>query len=250
MKGTIIEVNREKDYCLCHSNTNFLTYKTELGTFKDNPNLTVGCDCIFEPIKDGSAFSIGSCKLEKIFAIDYSNTKVLVTTESKVPDYKILEQDKNYLVCGEGRYEREARAAMIELAIESNVNCLLEVSCETVRRPGIKNVLYRCTGRPAVVTGEHYQPEPGIHMNLPTKLARRNSPNEASVRYNRVLIISILMIMIPCLTAMGDAGMWGLTKSVSQAIIGGFIVLGGILFMFSSFQKRKSFLLTLKPVNK
>lgn len=250
MKGTIIEINRDKGYCLAHSSENFLTYKAELASFANDKKLTVGCDCVFEPTKNGSAFSIGECDLKRLYAIDYTNTKVLITTEDKVHDHKVLEQDNNYLVCGEGRYEREARAAMIELAIESNVNCLLSVSCECVRRPGIKNVLYRCTGRPAVITGDTYQPEPGTHMNLPKDHARRNSPNEASVRYNRVLIISVLMIIVPCISAMGDAGMWGLTKSLSQAIIAGFIVMGGLMFMFSSFQKRKSFLLTLKAINK
>ena len=86
-------------------------------------------------------------------------------------------------------------------------------------------------------------------MAIPTDRARRNSPNEAMVRYIRVLLLSFLFVAIPCIMAMTKNGVLA-SPLIGQIITAGLLMLCMFLFLFISFKKRQSFVLSLKKINR
>ncbi len=245
MQGTIIEINREKDYCVVNNPDQAETYEASLGELKGDLNLVVGSDCEIEVSKAPSFFAHGKAKLLSCQALEFKNTKVALTTEARLPEHEILQENSDYFIAAEGGSERECRAAITERAIECHANALLGLKLETVVRPGVKTVLYRYIARPAIIEGPQYHQEPGIGLDIPTKVARRNSPNEAMVRYIRVLLICFLFIAIPCVLSMTQGGMIP-SPLMGQIITAGLLVMCMVLFMFISFKKKQSYILVNK----
>ena len=207
--------------------------------------LAVGADCEFDAMKKPSFFSPGNANLTKIEALNLHNEKVALTTKNAFPEHEIIKEDRNYLIAAEGGFERECRAALIEKAIECHANGLLDLKLEVVTRPGVKAALFRYTARPAIIDGPKYKQGQGL--TIPTKVARRNSPNEAMVRYIRVLLICFLFIAIPCIMSLTQQGVIP-SPLVGQMLTAGILVLVMFVFMFVSFKKKQSFILNLKNI--
>ena len=242
MQGTIIEIKRDQGYCVVNNPERAETYHATLGELKNDPNLTVGADCEFEISKQPSFFRPGKSTLLSCKALDLTNTKVALTTAARYPEHDMIHENFDYQLAAEGGSEREARSALIERAIACHANALLNLKLETVQRPGVKIVLYRYTANAAIIEGPTYHQEPGYKLNIPTKLARRNSPNEAMVRYIRVLLICFLFIAIPCILALTQRGVIP-SQLMGQVITAGILVLCMFMFMFTAFKKKQSYIL-------
>lgn len=248
MQGTVIAIDRAKSYCDIYVNGTASTYRAPLGSFASDENMVVGADCEFNDISRQSLFSPGKAEVQKVKSLTLSNEKVAVTPEASFPEHKLIADNRKYLIAAEGGFEREARSALIEKAIECKANALLDAKLEIVIRPGVKSHLFRYTARPAIIDGPKYKQEPGIGLDIPVKTARRNSPNEAMVRYCRVLLICALFIIIPSILSMTARGVIP-SATMGQAITAGIIVLTMVMFLFMSFKKRQSFILTLKGIH-
>lgn len=247
MKGTIIAINKDKGYCDLYNSELSETYRSSLEGFANDEALAVGADCEFDAMKKPSFFSPGNANLTKIEALNLHNEKVALTTKNAFPEHEIIKEDRNYLIAAEGGFERECRAALIEKAIECHANGLLDLKLEVVTRPGVKAALFRYTARPAIIDGPKYKQEPGQGLTIPTKVARRNSPNEAMVRYIRVLLICFLFIAIPCIMSLTQQGVIP-SPLVGQMLTAGILVLVMFVLMFISFKKKQSFILNLKNI--
>lgn len=249
MQGTVIAIKPEQDYCDIYMHEAAETYRAPLGTFKSDAELRVGVTAEFEREGTPSFFSPGKAKLTRLTPLDLSNEKVALTYDAEVPEHRVLQKDHNYLVAAEGGFERECRSALLEKAIECHANALFNLKLEVITRPGVKTALFRYTAQPVIVEGPKYHQEPGQKLTIPVKVARRNSPNEAMVRYIRVLLICFLFIAIPCIMALTQRGVIP-SQLMGQIITAGLLVLCMILFLFISFHKRQSFILTLKKVDR
>lgn len=247
MKGTIIAINPDKGYCDLYNAELAETYRSSLEGFAQDPALVIGSDCEFDAMSKPSFFSPGKANLTSISALEFNNEKVALTHASQVADHELLKDDRNYLIGAEGGFERECRSALIEKALECHANALLDLKLEVVTRPGVKTALFRYTARPSIIEGPKYHQEPGQGLTIPTKVARRNSPNEAMVRYIRVLLICFLFIAIPCIMSLTQQGIIP-TQLIGQMITAGILVLVMFIFMFISFRKRQSFILNLKNI--
>lgn len=248
MQGTIIEVNRTKGFVDVYLEKEAATYRAPI-TSLDDPALVMGADAEIELLSNPSFFSPGKAQLIALKALSLNNDKVALTEAPHYPEHDTVRSENHYLIAAEGGSERECRSALIEKAIECKVNALLDLKLEVVRRPGVKTVLFRYTARPALINGPKYQAAPTERMAIPTDRARRNSPNEAMVRYIRVLLISFLFITIPCILALTQNGVIP-NPLVGQIITAALLVMCMFLFLFISFKKRQSFILTLKKVNR
>lgn len=247
MQGTIIAVDKAKSYCDVHNSELAQTYRAPLESFANDPALVVGSDCDFDDLAKPSFFSPGKAKLNSLSALNYNSDKVALTTDAHFEGHKTIASNTSYLIGAEGGSERECRMALIEKAIECKSNCLLALKLEIVTRPGVKPVLFRYTGRPAIIDGPKYKQEPGIGLAIPTNTARRNSPNEAMVRYVRVLLLSLLFIMVPVIMSLTQRGVIP-SQQLGQVATALLIGLCGFMFLFVFFKKRKTFILTLKSI--
>lgn len=247
MNGTIIAINKDKGYCDLYQAEATATYRSSLEGFTQDPALLIGSDCEFEAQSGPSFFSPGKAKLISITPLEFKNEKVALTKESNVADHELIKDDRNYLIGAEGGFERECRSALIEKALECHANALLDLKLEVVTRPGVKAALFRYTARPGIIEGPKYHQEPGQGLTIPTKVARRNSPNEAMVRYIRVLLICFLFIAIPCILSLTEQGIIP-SPIIGQMLTAGILVLEMFIFMFISFRKRQSFILNLKNI--
>lgn len=245
MQGTIIAINKEKNFCVVHNPERSERYQAPLDMFTHDSKLMIGADCEFNITQAPSFFKLGQATLVSCQALEFNNTKVAITSNSFYPEHKILQENTNYFIAAEGGSERECRSALTECAIECHANALLNLKLETVSHMGVKNVLYRYIARPSIITGPRYQAESGVTLDIPTKVARRNSPNEAMVRYIRVLILSFLFIAIPCILSMTQSGVIP-SPILGQIITAGLIMMCMAVFMFISFKKKQSYILLNK----
>ena len=249
MQGTVIAINRVNQYCDIYDSDNKATYRASLDGVADSDKLVVGDDCLYTITAQPTFLGPGKATLDKFRALIFNNDKVALTREASYPEHSTIKEEHSCLLAAEGSYEKECRSALIELALKYHVNALLDLKLEVVTRPGVKSALFRYTARPALITGAKYNPEPGQGMDIPTKLARRNSPNEAKVRYVRVLLLCFLFIAVPCVMSMGARGVFP-SLIWSQIINAALIVMCMIVFLLVFFRKRQAFILTLKPINR
>ena len=248
MQGTVIAINRDKSYCDVYVHGTASTYRAPLNDFASDEKLVIGADCEFEDISKPSMFSFGKAEIKSLKSISLGNDKVAATPETSYPEHKLIADNRKFLIAAEGGHERECHAALLEKAIECKANALLDLKLEVVVRPGVKQHLFRYTARPAIIDGPKYKQEPGIGLAIPEKVARRNSPNEAMVRYCRVLLICSLFIIIPSIMSLTARGVLP-SQMMGQVITAGLIVLTMVLFMFMGFKKRQGFILTLKGIH-
>lgn len=249
MLGTIIAVKQDQGYVDVYLDKEAATYRAPCADFASDPALVVGSDAEIEPESNPSFFSPGKAKLTAVKALNYANDKVGLAPTPHYPEHDTVRDERRFLIAAEGGSERECRSALIEKAIECKVNALLDLKLEVVTRPGVKTALFRYTARPALVNGPKYQAQQNQRMAIPTDRARRNSPNEAMVRYIRVLLISFLFVAIPCIMAMTKNGVLA-SPLIGQIITAGLLMLCMFLFLFISFKKRQSFVLSLKKINR
>lgn len=249
MLGTIIAVNQDKGYVDVYLDKEAATYRAPSAEFAADPALVMGSDAEIEIEGKPSFFGPGKAQLTAVKALNFTNDKVALAPTPHYPEHDTVRDERHYLIAAEGGSERECRSALIEKALECKVNALLDLKLEVVTRPGVKTALFRYTARPALISGPKYQAARDARMALPTDRARRNSPNEAMVRYIRVLLISFLFITIPCIMALTQKGVIP-SQLLGQIITAGLLMLCMILFLFISFKKRQSFILTLKKVNR
>lgn len=247
MKGTVIAIDRDKGFCDIYCSESIETYRAELGSFASDEAMAMGADVEADVESSPSMFSPGKAVLTSVKALVMHNEKVGLTTEARYPEHETIKDEREYLIAAEGASERECRSALIEKAIECNVNGLLDMKLEVVTRPGVKTALFRYTARPAIIEGPKYHQQPGQGMTIPVKLARRNSPNEAMVRYIRVLLISFLFVAIPSIMSLAQGGVIP-SKMMGQIITAGLLVASMVLFFLVFFRKRQSFILTLKSI--
>lgn len=250
MHGTIIQLNKSKDFALIHVVESSKLFQAPLSEITQGTH--AGDSCEFEVLSEPGMFSHGKAHITKIEPLDLSsNTKVALSYNSTLDhEHELLKDTHEYLIAAEGGFEKECRSALIEKAIECKANALLDLKLECVVRPGVKTVLYRYTARPAIITGPKYQPEPGVErLDIKDNRTRRNSPNEAQVRYIRVLILSFLFIAVPCILSLSKRGVIPsilLGQIITVALLG----VSMMLFLFVSFKKRQGYILTLKSIRK
>lgn len=250
MLGTIIQLNSSKDLALIHSVESAKVFQAPFSEIGADAH--TGDSCEFEVLAEPSMFSHGKAKVLKVEHLDLStNTKVALSHDQIYDqDHELIKDTKDYLIAAEGSFEKECRSALIEKAIECKANALLDLQLECVVRPGVKKVLYRYTARPAIITGPKYQPENGVErLDIKDTMTRRNSPNEAQVRYVRVLILSFLFIAIPCILSLSQRGVIP-SVLIGQIITAALLGVCMVLFLFISFQKRQSYILALKNLRK
>ena len=132
----------------------------------------------------------------------------------------------------------------VELAKKSNANALIntELTVKALRFSGKHLFCYKANA--AIIEGAEYHQQPGIKLDINEKIVRRNSPNEAMIRYIRVLLISVLLIILPCLLSLQQQG----TLPTPLGSIACGIALGLSLFtgLFYSSRKQVAYLLRQK----
>lgn len=249
MQGSIVHSSVDKQSALIYEPNSASIYAVSF-PHKEGELLN-GFDCEFNVLSQPGIFRHGTAEIVSVSPVSLTaNTLVGLSRTGSLEGHTVIKENHDFLIAGEGGSEQEARAAMTEKAIECKVNALLDIKLECVIRPGVKTVLFRYTGRPAVVTGDKYNPEPGVVKPvIDESKTRRNSPNEAQVRYIRVLLISLLFIALPCFTAMGQNGM--LPNAVTAQVLSAVTIMICMgVFMFIAFKKKTGFILSLKNPRK
>ena len=132
--------------------------------------------------------------------------KLAWSQNRSIKDHVLQETNSGYLLAAEAADYQTCYQLLAQKALSCNANALLDVTGCGYKRPFAKRPLCRLTALPAQISGPDFQPKPGLHLNLPEKFSRRNSPNGAQLRYVRVLLICLLLILEPCLARLGATG--------------------------------------------
>lgn len=210
MYGTIIAVNQRQIDISAHDKI----YHAELSTDLERPNITDTAE--FEPLTEPSLFQKGEAELKAIEPARLPDS-IAWSRDNYVEGHHVQEMDSSMQLCAEGADFNECCRLLADKAKAAHANALLQFTVEFVKRPLHQPRLCRLSAVPAQVNGEIFKPEPGISLRLPTKFLRRNSPNNASLRYRIVLLICLLMIVEPCLASITRQGI--LPVIVGQALM-------------------------------
>ena len=165
----------------------------DLGTVKP------GDEVLFQEISPAGWFKKGRAQITDVKPFDLSTLPSAVSLDRSVPAHQLVEQDSSYRLAAEGSSFADCYQRLAAAAIKYEANALLQLETSYIKRPFARTLLCRVTASPAQITGPVYQPKPGLHMKLPVKYSRRNSPSSAQLRYIRVLLVCLLLIAEPCL---------------------------------------------------
>ena len=127
---------------------------------------------------------------------------IALSCDLTVPEHQILSRDGSYQLCAEGHSFKECYKNLASCATAHHINALLNLKGEYVKRPFARHLVFRLCAEGAQISGPQYNPDPGYKLTLPLKLLRRNSPSQAQKRYHIVLLVCLLLIVEPCLSAL------------------------------------------------
>ncbi len=182
--------------------------------------------------------------IESVTKADYKKYGIAIVSDSTVSEHDIIDSKHNIKLCGEGPDANSALDALVTLAKKSNANALLntKLTVKPLRFSGKHLFCYKADA--AIIEGPEYHQQPGIKLDINERILRCNSPNEAMIRYIRVLLISFLLILLPCILSLQQQGV--IPNPVGSVICG--ILLGLSLYtgLFYNSRKVNSYLLRTK----
>ena len=239
MQGILISVDSNTKQAIIACDDKLYTAKLSA----NEASLQKGEKVEFSPIEEDGVKDT-TVKIESVLKNDYQKYGIAISTASSVNDHDIIDIKHNVKLCGEGPDANSALDALVQLAKKSDANALLntELTVKTLRFSGKLLFCYKADA--AIIEGPQYHQKPGIKLDINERVVRRNSPNQAMIRYIRVLLVSILFIILPCLLSLQQQG----TLPPPFGSIACGIVMGLALFagLFYSSRKQVSYLLRLK----
>lgn len=221
MQGTIIILDQNKQEGLIESES--ILYKFKLSDDLAKSSIQVGDIADFDIIKPKHKF-FGIAKILSTRPLESNYVYVSTDNKSHHDDVSIVDINTNVSFVAEGKCAKLVFGILEEEASLYNANALLNLKLEVIKRPLSHNYLIRYSANLAQVKSDRYKLESGLHLKINENKARINYANDAAIRYYRVLIASLLLILIPCLFALASQGKFSL--DMAKAISTMAIVLG------------------------
>lgn len=240
MQGILISVDSNAKQAVIACDDKLYTAKLSA----NEASLQKGEKVEFSAIEKEDGVKDKTVKIDSVLKNDYQKYGIAISAASSISDHAIIDTKHNIKLCGEGPNANSALDALVQLAKKSDANALLntELTVKTLRFSGKLLFCYKADA--AIIEGPQYHQKPGIKLDINERVVRRNSPNQAMIRYIRVLLVSILFIILPCLLSLQQQG----TLPPPFGSIACGIVMGLALFagLFYSSRKQVSYLLRLK----
>ena len=240
MQGILISVDLNAKQAVIACEDKLYTAKLSA----DTASLQKGAQVEFSAIEENDEAKDKTVKIDSVIKDAYKQYGIAISAASSVSDHAIIDTKHNVKLCGEGPDVNSALDALVKLAEKSNANALLntELTVKPLRFSG--KLLFRYKADAAIIEGPEYHQKPGIKLDINERVVRRNSPNEVMIRYIRVLLVSFLFIILPCLLSLQQQG----TLPPPFGSIASGIALGLSLFtgLFYSSRKQAAYLLRLK----
>lgn len=138
---------------------------------------------------------------------------------SAAADFALLAVYEKAALCAEAPDFATCYALLNAQAQAAHANALVDLTGECKKSSLTGKILCRLTALAAQANGLKTPVEPGINLQVNTKLQRVNSPNEAMVRYQRVLWICSLLIFIPIILGLGQRGFYPVQAGYAASVI-------------------------------
>ncbi|WP_294567725.1 hypothetical protein [uncultured Succinatimonas sp.] len=198
MQGILISVDLNAKQAVIACDDKLYTAKLSA----NEASLQKGDHVEFSAIEKADGVKDQTVKIDAVIKDAYKQYGIAISAKSSVSDHAIIDTKHNVKLCGEGSDANSALGALIELAKKSNANALLntKLTVKSLRFSG--KLLFCYKAEAAIIEGPKYHQKPGVKLDINERVVRRNSPNEAMIRYIRVLLISILFIILPCLLSL------------------------------------------------
>ncbi len=130
---------------------------------------------------------------------------MLITGLASPGEAQILESNHDLAFAAQGGCPEEAVALLAEGAAREHANAVLGVRVSAHR--GLwRGCAYVAEGTPAIINGTGHAMEPGRHLGELRPRSRSNYPFAATRRYTIVLLVSALLVLLPCVTALYGRG--------------------------------------------
>ena len=240
MQGILISADLKSRQAVIACDNKFYTAKLS----ENEASLKPGDQVEFSIKEEADNTKNKMVTIDSVTPTDYAQYGIAIVSACAVSEHAIIDSKHNVKLCGEGPDAKSALDALVTLAKKSNANALLntELTVKPLRFSGKHLFCYKADA--AIIEGTKYHQQPGIKLDIDERFARRNSPNEAMIRYVRVLLISLLLILLPCVLSLQQQGV--IPNPIGSVICG--ILLGISLYtgLFYNSRKVNSYLLRTK----
>lgn len=197
-------------------------YKAKIS--KDLEHITAGALAQIEIIFAPSLFKYGACTIKEAQNLnfyDFNTKQCIATTQSNIEkDFDVLERIDDYMIVAESSSLPKAIQMIIDEGLKYNANMLYNVKISHKSYLLSKNARFIVSAKPAIVKHDEIEMKPGVHLDFDKRIVRRNSPNDASTRYIRVLLVCLLIIVLPILLRLGNLGTLSTDTSIILSCLG------------------------------
>lgn len=191
MLGTIIALSAQEITLEFNSQLYTLKLSVELA----NEPLRIGQFVDFTLNSQGELATIKAHKL--------LSQKIYISQDNTVDNGILLEINTKVTLVSEGKSVITAFKNFEAEALKHNANAIFNYKLDVIKRPFAKKFLYRLTGNLGQIKSDSYPLTPGLKLKINENQARVNFANDALIRYYRVLLICMLLIVIPCIFSLG-----------------------------------------------
>lgn len=215
------------------------THDNKVYTFKLSQNLgcSIGDEVEGEEITSPSLFNDGEMHIVSIIPLELNYPDFAVSKSIALKGHDTIVIVNDLTLCAEGKDPKECIDAMVEYLKDSYANALLNLTIEGHTKRFCKGVLWKVSANIAQLRGENFNSEAGRAITIKRNQARRNSPNKASIRYVRVLLVCALLVIIPCLLRTAQRGLLG--PMVISQVLSILLVLGALFLGIIYYPKHK-----------
>ncbi len=215
------------------------THDNKVYTFKLSQNLgcSIGDEVEGEEITSPSLFNDGEMHIVSIIPLELNYPDFAVSKSIALKGHDTIVIVDDLTLCAEGKDPKECIDAMVEYLKDSYANALLNLTIEGHTKRFCKGVLWKVSANIAQLRGENFNSEAGRAITIKRNQARRNSPNKASIRYVRVLLVCALLVIIPCLLRTAQRGLLG--PMVISQVLSILLVLGALFLGIIYYPKHK-----------
>lgn len=225
-------------------------YKTKIS--RDLVDAKVGQIASVSNLQNNGFLKYSTCTIDSCDDMRVENfnqdTCLLWPSENIETVFDVLEREDNFVFVSEGIDLFDCIQRLQDEALKSNCNLIYDLKISFKSYSISKKAHFMVSGKGAIIKDDRVKLKSGLHINIDKKILRVNSPNDANVRYVRVLLGSCLIILIPII--LRTCMLHGLSLNVASIFICFAILLSLSLGLYVNSNKSTNYKAKAKFIKK
>ena len=167
------------------------------------------------------------------------DTCLLWPSENIETTFDVIEREDNFVFVSEGIDLFDCIKRLQAEALKANCNLIYDLKISFKSYSLSKKAHFIVSGKGAIIKDDRVKLKSGMHIHIDKKILRVNSPNDANVRYVRVLLGSCLIILIPII--LRTSMLHGISLNIASIFICFVILLSLTLGLYANSNKNTNY---------